>query len=74
MAYEWRFACGSESPSGDGGPQWLVDEHVRPLATVVTGSAEQLDLMLWRRIGPNPGQIDGDAELLAAFLAWPALG
>ena len=45
----------------------------RPVGAVVTGSAEQLDLMLWRRLRPDDGQVEGDAELLAAFLAWPVL-
>jgi uncharacterized protein (TIGR03083 family) len=71
--YEWRFGCGSESPAEDGRPRWLVDKRARPLAAVVTGSAEQLDLMLWRRIEPDPDRVEGDGELLAAFLAWPAL-
>lgn len=71
--FEWRFGCGSESPSEDGRPRWLVDKRARPLAAVVTGTAEQLDLMLWRRIEPDPGHVEGDAGLLTAFLAWPAL-
>jgi hypothetical protein len=50
-----------------------VDKRARPLAAVVTGSAEQLDLMLWRRVQPEADQVEGDAELLAAFLAWPGL-
>jgi uncharacterized protein (TIGR03083 family) len=71
--HEWRFGCGSAAPAGGGRPRWLVDKRALPLATVVTGSAEQLDLMLWRRVEPDPDRIEGDAELLAAFLAWPDL-
>jgi uncharacterized protein (TIGR03083 family) len=71
--HERRFGCGAGSPSEDGCPRWLVDKRARPLAAVVTGSAEQLDLMLWRRVQPEADQVEGDAELLAAFLAWPGL-
>ncbi|HEY3259313.1 MAG TPA: hypothetical protein VGJ95_03450 [Pseudonocardiaceae bacterium] len=70
---ERQFGCGTESPSEDGRPRWLVDTRHGTLATVVTAGAEQLDLMLWRRIEPNAAKVDGDAELLAAFLAWPPL-
>ena len=72
--YEWRFGCGAASSAEDGRPRWLRDKRARPLDTVVTGSAEQLDLMLWRRLQPDPDHVEGDAELLAAFLAWPRLG
>jgi uncharacterized protein (TIGR03083 family) len=70
---EWRFGCGTESPSEDGHPRWLANGPARTAATVVSGSAERLDLMLWRRVQPEPGQVEGDADLLAAFLAWPGL-
>lgn len=67
--HEWRFGCGAAAPAGGGRPRWLVDKRALPLAAVVTASAEQLDLMLWRRVEPDPDRIQGDAELLGAFLA-----
>ncbi len=71
----WRFGCGSASLDPDGGPFRLPDDHDGPPVptTIVSGTAEQLDLLLWRRIDADPAHIDGDAALLDAFLAWPSL-
>jgi uncharacterized protein (TIGR03083 family) len=73
VGQEWRFGCGSESTAEDGTPRWLVDKRLRPLDAVVTGTAEQLDLLLWHRLDIDPDHVEGDAALLAAFLAWPNL-
>jgi hypothetical protein len=40
---------------------------------VLHGSAEQLDLLLWRRIPLAEVSVTGDKALAAAFLAWPDL-
>lgn len=71
-----RFGCGADSVDADGGPRELTGRHdggARKPTTTVTGTAEQLDLMLWRRLQADPRHVHGDARLLDAFLSWPSL-
>jgi uncharacterized protein (TIGR03083 family) len=37
------------------------------------GSAGALDLLLWRRLGLDAVEVEGDGDALEAFLAWPDL-
>lgn len=74
VSQEWRFGVGSASTREGGKPAWLRDRRMLEPDAVVTGPAEQLDLLLWRRTEVDPGHVKGDPELVAAFLAWAALG
>ena len=64
----------------DGDGEWLcrisegrlVAERIHARGDVaVRGTGEQLDLLLWRRIGPDDVEVFGDVDVLAA---WTALG
>lgn len=68
---EWRFGRGAASALDGGRPAPATADQ--PPSVVVTGRADQLDLLLWRRVEADPEHVDGDADLLAAFLAMPDL-
>jgi uncharacterized protein (TIGR03083 family) len=70
---EWLFGVGSASTREGGKPVWLRDRQAREPDVLATGTAEQLDLLLWRRTEVDLGQIKGDPELVAAFVAWADL-
>jgi uncharacterized protein (TIGR03083 family) len=53
---------------------WTFDRGAQSRATTISGSAEQLYLMLWRRTPLHDLTVVGDGELATAFLAWPNLG
>ena len=64
----------------DGDGEWLcridggrlVAERIHARGDVaVRGTGEQLDLLLWRRIGPDDVELFGDRSVLEA---WTALG
>lgn len=68
--------------AADVGQQWAIDctgpPRLDPAATglpdvTVAGRAEQLDLLLWRRIGLHALSITGDEPLARAFLSGPEL-
>ncbi|HEY0640821.1 MAG TPA: maleylpyruvate isomerase family mycothiol-dependent enzyme [Pseudonocardiaceae bacterium] len=63
---EWKFLC---EPSG---VQRSRAAHSRP-DVVVAGTAEQLDLLLWRRVSLADLAVSGDRALAMAFLAAPDL-
>jgi uncharacterized protein (TIGR03083 family) len=73
LAREWRFGVGTASHRDGGRPVWLRDKRLRELDAIMTGTAEQLDLMLWRRTEPDRAAIEGDADLFLRFLSWPQL-
>lgn len=73
-APEWRFGCGDESAYQSGAPALLTGAHGATVeTTTVTGAAEQLDLLLWRRARVHELEVRGDTALLDAFLDWTAL-
>lgn len=74
VGQEWRFGVGSASSREGGKPAWLRDRRMRAPDALATGTAEQLDLLLWRRTEADLGHVKGDSELVAAFLAWADLG
>lgn len=72
---EWRFGVGEASPRDGGRPVRLRDKRMREVDARVTGTAEQLDLMLWRRrrIEVDAEHVNGDTALIQAFVRWPGL-
>lgn len=70
---EWRFGAGSASTRPDGRPAWLRDKRAREVDSLVIATAEQLDLLLWRRVEADPGHVQGDPALFAAVVAWADL-
>jgi uncharacterized protein (TIGR03083 family) len=63
----WTFAQDGDVPR-------LVDDPGRPAAATISGTAQQLDLLLWRRVELRGLDVAGDPALATAFLAWPSLG
>ncbi|MFD1146393.1 maleylpyruvate isomerase family mycothiol-dependent enzyme [Saccharothrix hoggarensis] len=63
----WRVGAG-----GAAKPARLAVSDV-PADGVVTGTAEQLYLLLWRRIGVEEVVVTGDATKVDAVLQWPNL-
>lgn len=79
----WRGPVGTlRLSSSDTGRVWTFAQvHGRRLpfpedtATgSITGTAEELDLLLWGRITLHDVAVSGDTELATAFLSWPNLG
>ncbi|MBP2340519.1 maleylpyruvate isomerase family mycothiol-dependent enzyme [Saccharothrix coeruleofusca] len=69
-------APASWSVASTGGAPALVAEEVPEAIVpdaVVRGTAEQLYLLLWRRLPVSGVAVEGDAALVAEFLAWPGL-
>ncbi|HEX3782426.1 MAG TPA: maleylpyruvate isomerase family mycothiol-dependent enzyme [Pseudonocardiaceae bacterium] len=58
----------------DLGREWARTPGTDGARTVLRGSAEQLDLLLWRRIPLTEVTVAGDEALATAFLGWPRLG
>jgi uncharacterized protein (TIGR03083 family) len=53
---------------------WTLAPNLdQPATTTITASAEQLDLLLWRRIPLDNLTITGDPALATAFLTWADL-
>ena len=73
VSQEWRFGVGSASANAGGKPAWLRDRGMREPDALLSGTAEQLDLLLWRRTEVELGHVEGDQELVAAFVAWADL-
>lgn len=57
----WTFTPDSADPAG-------------PVAVDLTGPAERLYLVLWRRLAPGAIEVSGDGDTLSAFLAASNLG
>jgi len=55
---------------GDGPPRHLRDRRLRPLDAEVSGTAQQLDLLLWGRLEPERLTVTGDRALVDTFLSW----
>jgi uncharacterized protein (TIGR03083 family) len=73
VGQEWLFGVGSASTSQAGKPAWLRDRRVHEPDVLATGTAEQLDLLLWRRTEVDLDHVEGDPELLVALVAWADL-
>jgi uncharacterized protein (TIGR03083 family) len=74
VSQEWRFGAGSASTREGGKPVRLGDRRMPEPDALVSGTAEQLDLLLWRRIEVDVSHIEGAPELVAAFVSWADLG
>src|SRR5262249_6674161 len=61
VSQEWRFGVGSASPREGGKPAWLreYDRRKRQPGASVSGPAEQLDPLLWRRVEAGLGHVGG---------------
>ena len=73
VGQEWRFGVGSASTRKGGRPTWLREARPLDPDALVSGTAEQLDLLLWRRTEADLGHVEGNLELFTTFVAWADL-
>jgi uncharacterized protein (TIGR03083 family) len=86
-AGSWEEAPARVGLAADEGPSWLVDlagggataargqvAAVPPPGAVLAGSASDLLLALFGRVGPDALRITGDADLVRRLLGWAPTG
>lgn len=56
-----------------GRPAWLRDRPAPEPDATVSATAEQVDLLLWRRMEADRGHVRGDPELFFSFAGWADL-
>lgn len=73
LGLRWRFGVGSASSREGGRPEWLRDRPAPEPDATVSATAEQVDLLLWRRVEADRGHVRGDSELFFSFAGWADL-